>query len=62
MKFCKDLKTINHLKTQESNALFNILILSAGKVKNGNYKTLDKSFENLRTRINDFKRVPNGIY
>jgi prevent-host-death family protein len=43
-------------KTQESIALLKILALSGREIKKGNYKTLDKSFDNVRKRINDFKR------
>jgi prevent-host-death family protein len=43
-------------KTQESIALLKILALSGREIKNGNFKTLDKSFDNVRKRINDFKR------
>ena len=43
-------------KTQESIALLKILALSGKEIKNGNYKTLDKSFKNVRKRINDFKQ------
>ena len=43
-------------KTQESIALLKILALSGREIKKGNYKTLEKSFENVRNRINNFKR------
>ena len=43
-------------KTQESIALLKILALSGREIKKGNYKTLEKSFGNVRNRINDFKR------
>jgi prevent-host-death family protein len=43
-------------KTQESIALLKILALSGREIKKGNYKTLDKSFKNVRKRINDFKQ------
>jgi prevent-host-death family protein len=43
-------------KTQESIALLKILALSGREIKKCNYKTLEKSFENVRNRINDFKR------
>lgn len=48
-------------RTQESIALLKILALSGKKIKKGNYKTLDKSFENLRNRINDFKRGQSEV-
>ena len=43
-------------KTQESISLLKILALSGREIKKGNYKTLEKSFKNVRNRINDFKR------
>ena len=43
-------------KTQESIALLKILALSGKEIRKGNYKTLEKSFENVRTRINYFKQ------
>ena len=43
-------------KTQESIALLKILALSGREIKKGNYKTLEKSFENVRNSINDFKQ------
>lgn len=43
-------------KTQESIALLKILALSGKEIKNGKYKTLKKSFKDVRTRINQFKR------
>ena len=43
-------------KTQESIALLKILALSGKELKKGNYKTLEKTFENVRNRINAFKR------
>lgn len=42
-------------KTQEGIALLKILALSGKEIKKGKYKTLDKSFENVRKRIDDFK-------
>jgi prevent-host-death family protein len=43
-------------KTQESIALLKILALSGKELRKGNYKTLEKSFENVRSRLNEFKR------
>lgn len=43
-------------RTQESIALLKILALSGREIKKGNYKTLKKSFDNVRNRINDFKQ------
>ncbi len=43
-------------KTQESIALLKILALSGREIKKGNYKTLEKTFENVRNRISRFKR------
>jgi prevent-host-death family protein len=43
-------------QTQESIALLKILALSGKELRKGNYKTLEKSFGDLRNRINEFKR------
>lgn len=43
-------------KTQESIALLKILALSGKELRKGNYKTLEKTFDNLRNRVNEFKR------
>ncbi len=43
-------------KTQESIALLKILALSGKEIKKGNYKTLEKSFTNVKNRIEAFKR------
>jgi len=43
-------------KTQESIALLKILALSGKEIRSGKYKPLRKSFENIRVRINQFKR------
>ena len=43
-------------KTQESIALLKILSLSGREIKKGNYKTLGKSFDIVRNRIEKFKR------
>lgn len=43
-------------KTQESIALLKMLSLSGREIKKGNYKTLEKSFDNVRNRIEKFKR------
>jgi prevent-host-death family protein len=48
-------------KTQESIALLKILALSGKEIKKGNYKTLDKSFDNVRNRINEFKRGQDEV-
>ena len=47
--------------TQESIALLKILALSGREIKRGNYKTLEKSFGNVRNRINDFKREQSEV-
>jgi prevent-host-death family protein len=47
--------------TQESIALLKILALSGREIKKGNYKTLEKSFENVRNRINGFKRGQHEV-
>ncbi len=43
-------------KTQESIALLKILALSGKELRKDNYKTLEKTFNNLRNRVNEFKR------
>ena len=48
-------------KTQESIALLKILALSGKEIKKGNYKTLDKSFDNVRNRINEFKQGQDEV-
>src|SRR3989339_2157547 len=48
-------------KTQESIALLKILALSGRELKRDNYKTLEKSFGNVRNRINDFKREQSEV-
>ena len=48
-------------KTQESIALLKILALSGKEIKKGKYEPLEKSFENVRKRIDDFKRGQNEV-
>ena len=48
-------------QTQESIALLKILALSGKEIKKGNYKTLDKSFESVRKRIDELKRGQNEV-
>lgn len=48
-------------KTQEGIALLKILALSGKEIKKGKYKTLDKSFENVRKRIDDFKSCQDEV-
>lgn len=48
-------------KTQESIALLKILALSGKEIKKGKYKPVDKSFENVRKRIDDFKRGQSEV-
>ena len=48
-------------KTQEGIALLKILALSGKEIKKGKYKTLDKSFDNVRKRIDDFKRGQSEV-
>ncbi len=43
-------------KTQESIALLKVLALSGKNLKKRNYKTLDKTFKDVRKRIDDFKK------
>jgi prevent-host-death family protein len=48
-------------KTQESIALLKILALSGKNLKSAKYKTLDKSFNDVRKRIEDFKKRQSEI-
>lgn len=48
-------------KTQESLALLKILALSGKEIRKGNYRPIEKSFENMRNRIDKFKRGQNEI-
>ncbi len=48
-------------QTQEALALLKILALSGRNLKNKNYKPLDKTFKDVRKRINAFKRDINEI-
>ena len=48
-------------KTQESIALLKILALSGREIKKGKYKPLEKSFENARKKIDDFKRGQSEV-
>ena len=48
-------------KTQESIALLKILALSGREIKKGNYKTLEKSFNNIRNRKEIFKREQREV-
>src|SRR3990170_4255245 len=43
-------------QTQEALALLKILALSGKSMKNKNYKPLDKTFKDVRKRIDEFKR------
>jgi prevent-host-death family protein len=48
-------------KTQESLALLKILALSGKEIRKGNYRPIEQSFENMRNRIDKFKRGQNEI-
>ena len=48
-------------KTQEGIALLKILALSGKEIKKGKYKPVDKSFDNVRKRIDDFKRGQSEV-
>jgi prevent-host-death family protein len=48
-------------KTQESLALLKILALSGKEIRKGNYRPIEQSFENMRNRIDKFKRDQNEI-
>jgi prevent-host-death family protein len=46
-------------QTQEALALLKILALSGKNMKNGRIKPLEKSFKNIRRKIDEFKRDVN---
>jgi prevent-host-death family protein len=48
-------------KMQESIALLKILALSGKEIKKGKYKTLEKSFGDVRSRINKFKQEQREV-
>jgi len=48
-------------QTQEAIALLKILALSGKSLQKGNYKTLDKTFKDVRKRIDEFKRGQSEI-
>ena|SRR4030067_3725931 len=48
-------------QTQEALALLKILALSSKNLKNKNYKPLDKTFKDVREKIDEFKRDKNEI-
>lgn len=48
-------------KIQESIALLKILALSGREIKKGKHKPLEKSFGNVRKRIEEFKRVESEV-
>jgi len=55
----QDVKVYEH--TQESIALLKLLALSRKNLQKGNYKTLDKTFKDVRKRIDEFKLGQNEI-
>jgi prevent-host-death family protein len=48
-------------QTQEAIALLKILSLSGKSLQKGKIKTLDKTFKDVRKRIDEFKRGQNEI-
>jgi len=48
-------------QTQEALALLKILALSGKNMKQKNYKPLDKTFKDVRKKIEEFKRGRNEI-
>lgn len=48
-------------KTQESLALLKVIALSGKEIKKGNYRPVEKSLENVRNRIDSFKRDQNEV-
>jgi len=55
----QDVKVYEH--TQESIALLKLLALNRKNLQKGNYKTLDKTFKDVRKRIDEFKLGQNEI-
>ncbi|MBU2447200.1 MAG: type II toxin-antitoxin system Phd/YefM family antitoxin [Bacteroidetes bacterium] len=48
-------------KTQESISLLKILALSGKEIRKGKFKTLEKTFVNLRKRIKELKQVQSEV-
>lgn len=48
-------------QTQEAIALLKILAISGKNLQNSSYKTLEKTFKDVRKRIDEFKRGQNEI-
>ncbi len=48
-------------KTKESIALLKILALSGSNLKKKNFKSIDKTFKDVKTRIEDFKKGQSEI-
>ena len=48
-------------KMQETMAILKLLALSGKSLQKGNYKTLDKTFKDVRKRIDEFKRGQSEI-
>ena len=48
-------------KMQETMAMLKLLALSGKSLQKGNYRTLDKTFKDVRKRINEFKRGQSEI-
>lgn len=48
-------------QTQEAIALLKILAISGKNLEKGNYKSLDKTFKDVRKRIDEFKKGQNEI-
>jgi prevent-host-death family protein len=48
-------------KTMESIALLKILALSSKEQRKGNYKSLDRTFKDVRKKVDEFKKGQNAI-
>ncbi len=48
-------------KIQETMAMLKLLALSGKSLQKGNYRTLDKTFKDVRKRIDEFKRGQSEI-
>jgi len=48
-------------QTQEAISLLKILAMSGKNLQKSNYKTLDKTFKDVRKKINEFKKGQNEV-
>jgi len=50
------------MKYSKAITMLEIIAISEKSLKKGNYKTLDKTFKDLRKRIDRYKRRQNEIH